>query len=54
MILISLQKAKAIRLRLSDLKPTSRHHQLCERYGFGVPKAAPILVPLERAFLALT
>ena len=22
-------------MRLSDLKPTSRHYQLCERYGFG-------------------
>ena len=53
MILTSLQKAKAIRLQLSDLKLTSRYHRLCERYGFGVPKAAPILTPLERALLAL-
>ena len=49
----SLQKAKAMRLQLSNLKPTSRHHRLYKRHGFGVPKAAPILTPPERALLAL-
>jgi len=36
MIPMNLQKAKAMRLRLSDLKLTSRHHRLCTGVGAGV------------------
>ena len=34
-------------------KTDKQTHQLCERYGFSVLKAVPILAPLECAFLAL-